>query len=168
MDLHVFPIPIPPPASLTIQSLWVFPVHQPWALVSYIQPGLVICFTLDGILVSFGHISNPTKFGLFLWREGLLTTHRQSVFCALCLFLSFSLIVYMFVHVCVCAFLFRYIHPHTHMWREMERWFYISRYLSFCSPIIIKIHMKIYYTYVYRDLLYLLLYIFDHTQTPTS
>ena len=36
MDLHVFPIPIPPPAFLPIPSLWVFPVHQPWALVSCI------------------------------------------------------------------------------------------------------------------------------------
>ena len=52
MDLHVFPIPIPPPTSPSTRSLWVFPVHQAWALVSCIQPGLVICFTLDNIHVS--------------------------------------------------------------------------------------------------------------------
>ena len=39
MDLHVFPIPMPPPASLPTPSLWVFPVYQPRALVSCIQPG---------------------------------------------------------------------------------------------------------------------------------
>ena len=49
MDLHVLPILIPPPNSLSTRSLWLFPVHQVWALVSCIQPGLVICFTLDNI-----------------------------------------------------------------------------------------------------------------------
>ena len=51
MDIHVFPISIPPPSSLSTRSLWVFPVHQVQALVSCIQPGLVICFTLDNIRV---------------------------------------------------------------------------------------------------------------------
>ena len=52
MGLHVFPMPIPPPTFLSTRSLWVFPVHQVRALVSCIQPGLVICFTLDNVQVS--------------------------------------------------------------------------------------------------------------------
>ena len=48
----MFPIPIPPPTSLSIQSLWVFLVHQVRAFASCIQLGLVICFTLDNIRVS--------------------------------------------------------------------------------------------------------------------
>ena len=62
MDLHVFPILILPPSSLPIPSLWVIPVHQPWALVSCIQPGLAICFTCDNIHVSmlFSQIIPPS------------------------------------------------------------------------------------------------------------
>ena len=62
MDLHVFPILNPPPASLPIPSLWVIPVHQPRALVSCIQPGLAICFTFDDIHLSmlFSQIIPPS------------------------------------------------------------------------------------------------------------
>ena len=57
MDLHVFPIPIPSPTSLSTRFLWVFPVQQSQAVVSCNQPGLVICFILDNIHVS---ICNPS------------------------------------------------------------------------------------------------------------
>ena len=73
MDLHVFPILIPPPTSLSTWSLWVFPVHQPRALVSCIQPGLAICFALDNIHVSM----------LFSWNipPSPSPTESKSLFC---------------------------------------------------------------------------------------
>ena len=42
-----------PPSHVPLHPIpRVFPVHQAWALVSCIQPGVVICFTLDSIHVS--------------------------------------------------------------------------------------------------------------------
>ena len=72
MYIHVFPNPITPPISHSTQSLWVFPVHQALALGSCIQPGLVICFTLDNIHVSM----------LFSWNIPPLPspTESQSLF----------------------------------------------------------------------------------------
>ena len=80
MDLHVFPIPIPPPTFLSTPSLGVFLVHQARALVSCIQPGLVICFTMDNIHVSMLFSRNippspsPPK--------------SKSLFCTLCFLYS--------------------------------------------------------------------------------
>ena len=79
MGVHVFPILNPPSTSLPIPSLWVILVHQPRALVSCIQPGLVICFTYDNIHVSvlFSQIippwPSPTESnGLFFTSVSLL------------------------------------------------------------------------------------------------
>ena len=91
--VRVFPILNPPPTSLSIPSLWVIPVHQPRALVSGIQPGLVICFILDNIHVSmlFSQIiplsSSPTE--------------SKRLFCVhLCLFccLAYRVIITVFLN----------------------------------------------------------------------
>ena len=59
MDIHVFPIPKPPPSSFPVPSLWVIPVHQPQG--SCIEPGLAIHFLCDIIHVSmpFPQITPP-------------------------------------------------------------------------------------------------------------
>ena len=58
MDIHVFPIPIPLPTSLSTRFLWVFLVDQARALVSCIPPGLVICLTIGNIHAVFS--KHPT------------------------------------------------------------------------------------------------------------
>ena len=72
MDIHVFPIPIPPPTSLSTRPLWVFPVHQVRAPISCIQPGLVICFTLDNKHDSmlFSKIKNASRICVSSLRRG--------------------------------------------------------------------------------------------------
>ena len=80
MDLHVFPIPIPPPTFLSTWSLQVFPVHQVQALVSCIQPGLVICLIIDNI-----HVSMP-----FSWNippSPSPTESKRLFYTSVCLFL---------------------------------------------------------------------------------
>ena len=76
------PHPDPTPTSLSTRSLWVFPVHQVRALVSCIQPGLVICFTLDNIHVSL----------LFSWNIPPSPSPTESKVCSvhLCLFFCFA------------------------------------------------------------------------------
>ena len=69
MDLHVSPVPIPPPISLSTQSLWVFPVHQARALVSCIQPGLAYpyVFFFFKVYHLFFHQSWPQFILMFLF-----------------------------------------------------------------------------------------------------
>ena len=94
MDLHVFPILSPPPTSLPIPSLWVFPVHQPRTFVSCIKPGLAICFTIDNIHFSmlFSQIIPPLPS----------PTESKSLVCSihLCLFfcLAYRIIVNIFLN----------------------------------------------------------------------
>ena len=94
MDLHVFPLPIPPPTSPSTWSIWVFPVHQARALVSCIQPGLVICFTLDNIHASM----------LFSWNIPPLPspTESKSLFCtSVSLFMFFFFLVFTCMSSCI-------------------------------------------------------------------
>ena len=82
MGVHVFPILNLPATSLPIPSLWVIPVHQPWAPFSCIKPGLVICFPYDNIHVSMlvSQITPPSPSpteskSLFFTPVSLLLSH---------------------------------------------------------------------------------------------
>ena len=83
IDLYAFPVLIPPPTTHSTRSLQVFPVHQVRALFSCIQPGLVICSTLDNIHVSMlfsGNIPpSPSPTPLFL--TGKFHGQRRLVGC---------------------------------------------------------------------------------------
>ena len=76
------PHPDPPPTSLSTHFLWVFPVHQARTLASCIQPGLVICFTLDNIHVSM----------MFSWNIPPSPSPTELKDCSihLCLFFCFA------------------------------------------------------------------------------
>ena len=59
MDLHIFPIPIPPPTSLSTPFLWVFPVHQARALVYIAFKTYLIAFLTTDSFPRGSVIKNP-------------------------------------------------------------------------------------------------------------
>ena len=79
MDLHVFPILVPPPTSLTTQILWVFPVHQACERGNaFIFEGMCLCRkpTPIGVTLTQVHSNEPERrHGL----KGLSGLHRQEV-----------------------------------------------------------------------------------------
>ena len=74
-----------PPSRLPPHPIpLVFPVHQPWALVSCIHPGLVICFTLDNIHVSmlFSQRFWFNWCGGVIWAPGILKSPQIFLMCS--------------------------------------------------------------------------------------
>ena len=76
MDLHVFPILIPPPASLPIPSLWVFPVHQPRAPVSC--NWCIFFFIVVDFVIHWNEIAMPL-FLFLLWLLWLMLNKGTSI-----------------------------------------------------------------------------------------
>ena len=109
-------------------SLWVFPVHQARALVSRIQPELVIWFTLDNIhvlmLFSRNIPSSPSP------------TESKSLFCT-----SVT-----GVQTCALPILFSWNIPSSPSPTESKRLFYksVSFFFFFCSAyrVIINIFLN--------------------------
>ena len=106
----------PPPTCLSTRPLWVFPVHQARALVSCIQHGLVICFTLDNIHISMLFSQNipPSPS----------PTESKILFCTSVSLFLFCIDSYVYIYIYI--YMFKYIDIYV----SMNLGIYISVYLE--------------------------------------
>ena len=133
--------PLPPP-SLPDSSGSL--MHQAWALVSWIQPGLVICFTLDNIHVSMlfswnippsPSLTESKLFQLFVYLFGFLFISVRSH-----IYLSYTLgydlvfcycIVKIVSYLTLGFFFFSWLHNHCRIW---SFWVFLSFLAQEVSP----------------------------------
>ena len=80
-EFACIPHPNPPSHLPFHQFLWVFPVHQAQALVSCIQPGLMVCFTLDNIHVLMLFSLETSHPRLFPQSPKFCSVHLCLFFC---------------------------------------------------------------------------------------
>ena len=94
------PHPHPPPTSLPTRILWVFPVQQARALVSCIQPGLVICWIWLSPWLYLGPLTGPQMPSKYMPLSGQFSQPETPLFPCPCLLPALLHTEWLLSHIC--------------------------------------------------------------------